>query len=216
MPQKVLITGGSGFIGSNLVNFLVKKKYKIINLDILNYASILDKYKNFTKNKDYIFYKKNINQGEFIEKIFSKNKIDGIFNLASNSHVDRSIDSPVNFIKQNIFCNLKFIDQINFFVKKKKFSGKFINISTDEVYGNVIGKASTEDFPLLPNSPYSASKASIEHILRSYNMTFKMPFINVRCCNNYGPYQFPEKFIPTIIISILNKKKNSSLWQWSK
>ena len=207
MSQKVLITGGSGFIGSNLVNFLVKKKYKIINLDILNYASIQDKYKNFTKNKNYIFYKKNINQSEFIEKIFSKNKIAGIFNLASNSHVDRSIDSPVNFIKQNIFSNLKFIDQINFLVKKKKFSGKFINISTDEVYGSINGKASTEDFPLLPNSPYSASKASIEHILRSYNMTFKMPFINVRCCNNYGPYQFPEKFIPTIIINILNKKK---------
>ena len=207
MPQKVLITGGSGFIGSNLVNFLVKKKYKIINLDILNYASIQDKYKNFTKNKNYIFYKKNINQSEFIEKIFSKNKIAGIFNLASNSHVDRSIDTPVNFIKQNIFSNLKFIDQINFLVKKKKFSGKFINISTDEVYGSISGKASTEDFPLLPNSPYSASKASIEHILRSYNMTFKMPFINVRCCNNYGPYQFPEKFIPTIIINILNKKK---------
>ncbi len=207
MSQKVLITGGSGFIGSNLVSFLIKKKYKIVNLDILNYASILDKYKNFTKNKDYIFYKKNINQSEFIEKIFSKNKIAGIFNLASNSHVDRSIDSPVNFIKQNIFSNLKFIDQINFLIKKKKFSGKFINISTDEVYGSINDKASTEDFPLLPSSPYSASKASIEHILRSYNMTFKMPFINVRCCNNYGPYQFPEKFIPTIIINILNKKK---------
>ena len=207
MPKKILITGGSGFIGSNLVNFLIKKKYQIINLDILNYASILDKYKNFTKNKNYVFYKKNINQSEFIEKIFSKNKIDGIFNLASNSHVDRSIDSPVNFIKDNILNNLKFIDQINFLIKNKKFSGKFINVSTDEVYGSIHGKASTEDFPLLPNSPYSASKASVEHILRSYNMTFKMPFSNVRCCNNYGPYQFPEKFIPTIIINILNKKK---------
>ena len=207
MRKKILVTGGSGFIGSNLVNFLLKKRYKVINIDSLNYASIPEKYKDFTKNKNYFFYKKNIKESKFIEKIFYKNKIDCIFNLASNSHVDRSIDRPFDFIKENILCNLKFIDQINFLIKKKIFHGKFINISTDEVYGSIAGKASSENFPLLPNSPYSASKASVEHILRSYNMTYKMPFINVRCCNNYGPFQFPEKFIPTIIINTLNQKK---------
>ena len=207
MSKTILITGGSGFIGSNLVKVLLEKKYKVKNLDILNYASTPDKYKEFTNNKNYYFFKKNINQENFIEKIFKKNKIDGIFNLAAHSHVDRSIDSPVNFIQENIFSSLKFIDQINHLIKTKKFSGKFINISTDEVYGSIHGKPSSENFPLLPNSPYSASKAAIELILRSYNMTFKMPYINIRCCNNYGPYQFPEKFIPTIILSILNKKK---------
>lgn len=209
MSKKILVTGGSGFIGSNLVNLLLINNYKVINLDIINYSSTPDKYKDFTNNKNYKFYKKNIGNSKFIEKIFTENKIDGVFNLASHSHVDRSIDNPVRFIKENIFSNLKFIDQINLLNKKKKFLGKFINISTDEVYGNVQGKASSENFPLLPNSPYSASKASIEHILRAYNMTFKMPFINIRCCNNYGPYQFTEKFIPTIIINILNKKKVS-------
>ena len=207
MYKVFLITGGSGFIGSNLVNFLLKKKHKVINLDKINYASTPDKYKHFTKDKNYKFYKKDINQSQFIQRIFKENKIDGIFNLASNTHVDRSIDNPVNFIKENIFSNLEFIDQINFLHKKNFFSGKFINISTDEVYGSVNGKASSETFLLRPNSPYSASKASIEHILRSYNKTFKMPFINVRSCNNYGPYQFPEKFIPTIILNILNKKE---------
>ena len=207
MYKKFLITGGSGFIGSNLVNFLLKKKHKVINLDKMNYASTPDKYKYFTKNKNYRFYNKDINQSQFVQKIFRENKIDGIFNLASQTHVDRSIDNPVNFIKENIFSNLEFIDQINFLYKKNFFSGKFVNISTDEVYGSVHGKASSENFLLRPNSPYSASKASIEHILRAYNMTFEMPFMNVRSCNNYGPYQFPEKFIPTIILNILNKKK---------
>ena len=207
MNKKVLVTGGSGFIGSNFISALIKKKYSVINLDYLSYASTPDKFKNFYKNKNYKFIKNNIKSDKTVEKIFKNNKIDGIFNFASQSHVDRSISSPKKFIIENISSNLSFIDQINFFYKKKFFSGKLINISTDEVYGNVEGTASDELFPLLPNSPYASSKASVDLILRSYNKTFGLPFINLRCCNNYGPFQFPEKFIPTIILNLMKGKK---------
>ena len=207
MNNKVLVTGGSGFIGSNFISTLIKKKYFVINLDYLSYASTPDKFKNFYKNTSYKFIKNNIKNNKTVEKIFKENKIDGIFNFASQSHVDRSINSPKKFIMENISSNLSFIDQINFFSKKKIFNGRLINISTDEVYGNVEGNASNEYFPLLPNSPYASSKASVDLILRSYNKTFGLPFINLRCCNNYGPFQFPEKFIPTIILNLMNGKK---------
>ena len=204
MNKKIIVTGGSGFIGSNLIHNLIKKKYIILNLDCLNYASVPDKFKPFVNSKNYKLYKYNINNKLIVQNILKKNKIDGIINLASLSHVDRSINTPEKFILQNISTNLSFIEEVNFYKKKNIFNGKFINISTDEVYGSIDKIASDENFPLMPNSPYSASKASVDHILRAYNQTYDFPFINIRCCYNYGPFQFPEKFIPTIILNLLN------------
>ena len=205
--KKILITGGSGFIGTNLINFFLKKKFKIINLDLLSYASTPDKFKDFYKNKNYILVKGNIGDKQKVENILKKNDIYAIFNLASYTHVDRSIENPKEFIKQNFMSNIEFINTINFSMNKNLFKGKFINISTDEVYGSVLKNPSKENSPLEPNSPYSASKASVDLVLRAYNKTFNLPFINVRCCNNYGPYQFSEKFIPTIINCIFQNKK---------
>ncbi len=206
--KKILITGGSGFIGTNLINFLLKeKKFKIFNLDIFSYASTPDKFKEYYKNKNYFFIKGNIGNTSLVEKIIKKNNFEVIFNLAAYSHVDKSIDEPKTFIKNNILSNLNFIDLIYLCTKNNKFNGKFINISTDEVYGSNLKNPSNEESCLNPNSPYSASKASIDHIIRSYNKTFKLPYINVRCCNNFGPYQFSEKFIPTIITNIFANKK---------
>lgn len=204
--KKVLITGGSGFIGSNLVRYFLNKNFKVINLDLLTYASTPDRFKNFCNNKRYKFIRGDIGDYKKVEKIMKQNYFSGIFNLASMSHVDRSIDSPKNFIKKNIFSNLEFIDLINYLYSKKNFKGKFVNVSTDEVYGSV-EKSINEKANLQPNSPYSASKASIDLIIRAYNKTFNFPFINVRSCNNYGYFQFSEKFIPTIINCIFNDKK---------
>lgn len=207
MKDKILVTGGSGFIGTNFIKFLLKKKYNVINLDYQSYSSVPEKFKDYSKKNSYFLIKKNIKDNKVVHNIFKKNNIIGVFNFASQSHVDRSINNSKNFILENITSSLIFIDHINFLRKKEIFFGKFINISTDEVYGCVSRLPSDETFPMLPNSPYAASKACVDHFLRAYNKTFGMPFINIRCCNNYGPYQFPEKFIPTIILSLLENKK---------
>ena len=207
MVKKILITGGSGFIGSNLVNHLLDKKYKVINIDKLNYSSTPDKFKDFTKNNNYKFINADIADQKKLYLILKKHKPKVIFNLAAATHVDRSIDTPVNFISNNILSSLNLVETVRKIYSKKylkKF--KLIHISTDEVYGNILDKPSDEDRSYKPNSPYAASKASVDHILRSYKKTYNLPIIIANCCNNYGPYQFPEKFIPTAIISLLNKK----------
>jgi len=214
--KKVVVTGGSGFIGSNLVKYLLKKKYFVINIDKLSYSANPYNTKNLNKNKNYIFFKTDLNNKKKITKILKKYKPGGIFNLAAETHVDRSIDSPKNFIHSNILGTYNLLESILDYKKKIKL----IHVSTDEVYGDIIKGRSDEKFPYNPSSPYSSSKASADHLVKAYIRTYKIQAIISNCCNNYGPNQFPEKLIPKLIFNIINNKplpiyakgKNSREW----
>jgi dTDP-glucose 4,6-dehydratase len=199
--KTVLVTGGLGFIGSNLIKILNKKKYFVINIDKVSYAS---NYRNISKNiKNYKFYKLNINSKYLITKILKRYSPSIIFNVAAETHVDRSIDGPKEFIKSNILGVFNLLEAIR--VYKKKI--KLIHISTDEVYGDIKkNKKSKELDAYNPSSPYAASKASSDLIIKSYIRTYKLPAIITNCCNNFGPNQYPEKLIPTIIYKIINKE----------
>ena len=203
--KKIIVTGGSGFIGSNLVNYLVKKKYFVINIDKLTYSSNTYKKRDL-KRGNYKFFKLDINEQTKLKNIIKKYKPICIFNLAAETHVDRSIDSPYQFIHSNILGTYNILEAIRENNKKSSNKIKLIHISTDEVYGDIKKKKSDEKFPYNPSSPYSASKASADHLIRSYARTYKLPVIISNCCNNYGPYQFPEKLIPKIISNIFNNK----------
>ena len=198
--KKIIITGGLGFIGSNLINIL-QKKYFIINVDKVTYAS---NFKNIDPNiKNYKFYKQDINNKNFIKKILEKYNPSIIFNLAAETHVDRSIDGPKKFVDSNILGVFNLLEIIR--NHKKKI--KLIHISTDEVYGDIKKNyKSKEEDAYNPSSPYSASKASGDLLIKSYIRTYKIPAIITNCCNNFGPNQYPEKLIPTIIYNIINKK----------
>ena len=204
--KKIIVTGGSGFIGINLVNFLLKKKYFIINIDKLTYSSNNLAHKD--KNKKYYkFHKLDINNKKKLVNIIQKYKPVAIFNLAAETHVDRSIDGPKNFIDTNIHGVFNLLEALRF-LKKKNIKIKLIHISTDEVYGDIKGnKRSDEKYPYQPSSPYSASKASADHLVKSYIKTYKINAVISNCCNNYGPYQFPEKLIPKMILNIFNNKE---------
>jgi len=214
--KKVIVTGGSGFIGSNFVKYLLKKKYFVINIDKLSYSANPYNTKNLNKNKNYIFFRVDLNNKKKITKILKKYKPDGIFNLAAETHVDRSIDKPKNFIHSNILGTYNLLQSILSYKKKIKL----IHISTDEVYGDIITGRSDEKFPYNPSSPYSSSKASADLLIKAYIRTYKIPAIITNCCNNYGPNQFPEKLIPKMIFNIMNNKplpiygsgKNSREW----
>jgi dTDP-glucose 4,6-dehydratase len=197
--KKIIITGGLGFIGSNLINIL-QKKYFIINVDKVTYAS---NFKNIDPNiKNYKFYKQDINNKNFINKILEKYNPSIIFNLAAETHVDRSIDGPKKFVESNILGVFNLLESIRNYKKKIKL----IHISTDEVYGDIKKNyKSKEEDAYNPSSPYSASKASGDLLIKSYIRTYKIPAIITNCCNNFGPNQYPEKLIPTIIYNILNK-----------
>ena len=214
--KKVIVTGGAGFIGSNLVKYLLKKKYFVINIDKLSYSANPYNLKNLYKNKNYTFFKVDLNNKKKIVKILKKYKPEGIFNLAAETHVDRSIDEPKNFIFSNILGTYNLLESIVSYKKKIKL----IHVSTDEVYGDLIKGRSDEKFPYNPSSPYSSSKASADHLIKAYVRTYKIQAIVTNCCNNYGPNQFPEKLIPKLIFNIINsralpiyaKGKNSREW----
>ena len=221
MKIKVIVTGGLGFIGSNLIELLIKKKYFVINIDCNTYSSNYYNTKDYKKN--YKFIKCNINNKKKIFNILSKYKPAAIFNLAAETHVDRSIDNPKAFIDSNILGVFNLLEAFRKF-HKKNINSKLIHISTDEVYGDILIGRSNENFTYKPSSPYSASKASSDHLVYSYFRTYKLPVIITNCSNNYGPKQHPEKLVPKLIYNILNNKplpiygkgKNSREWIYVK
>ena len=203
--EKVIVTGGSGFIGSNLIKYLLQKKFFVINIDKSQYSE--NSYNLNMIKKNYIFFKLDINNKNQLIKIINKFKPDGIFNLAAETHVDRSIDNPESFIKSNIFGVYNLLESIRDYKKRSKKKIRLIHVSTDEVYGDISGTLrSDEKFSYNPSSPYAASKASSDHLIKSYIRTFKIDASISNCCNNYGPGQFPEKLIPTLFYNIINNK----------
>ena len=201
--KKIIVTGGLGFIGSNLIDLLIKKKFFVINIDKISYSSNFYNTKEFKSSKKYKFIKCNIGEIKF-KKILFKYKPACVFNLAAETHVDRSIDNPENFIQSNIVGVYNLLESFKQY--SKKFKSKLIHVSTDEVYGDITKGRTSETYPYKPSSPYAASKASSDHLVSSYIRTYNIPAIITNCSNNYGPKQHPEKLIPKLIYNILNNK----------
>ncbi|MBN8836620.1 MAG: dTDP-glucose 4,6-dehydratase [Sphingobacteriia bacterium] len=209
MSKKILITGGAGFIGSHVVRLFVTKypEYTIINLDALTYAGNLENLKDVEGAPNYLFEKINLLDAEALKNVFDKHDITDVIHLAAESHVDRSIVSPLDFVYTNVIGTVNLLH-----AAKTKWAADyskhlFYHISTDEVYG-ALGETGffTETTPYHPNSPYSASKASSDHFVRAYAETYHLQTVVSNCSNNYGPYHFPEKLIPLFINNIINKK----------
>ena len=203
--KKVVVTGGYGFIGSNLIRLLLKKNYFVINIDKISYSSNFYNLRNI-ETKNYVFIKTDINNKYAIFRAIKKYKPAIIFNLAAKTHVDRSIDGPKPFIDSNINGVFNLLECIRAHNKKYTTQIKLIHISTDEVYGDIVDtrKRADESYKFKPSSPYAASKASADHLVNSYVRTYNFPAIITNCSNNYGPRQFPEKMIPRLIFNILN------------
>ena len=207
--KNILITGGAGFIGSHVVRLMVNKypQYNIINIDALTYAGNLENLKDVELKRNYLFKKIDITDAKMIGRLFSTEKIDGVIHLAAESHVDRSISNPLEFIQTNVLGTVNLLNAARLEWKDKMDGKKFYHISTDEVYGSLGTEGLfTEETPYDPRSPYSASKASSDHLARAYFHTYGLPVVISNCSNNYGGNQFPEKLIPLAINNIKNNK----------
>jgi dTDP-glucose 4,6-dehydratase len=207
--KTILITGGAGFIGSHLIRFMLNKypDYKIINLDSLTYAGNLENLRDVEDKLNYSFIKADINDADAIQKVFDDHDISGVIHLAAESHVDRSISNPTEFIHTNIVGTVNLLNAARYHWKDNYEGSLFYHVSTDEVYGS-LGETGlfTETTAYDPRSPYSASKASSDHLVRAWHHTFKLPVVISNCSNNYGGYQFPEKLIPLMINNIKHNK----------
>ena len=201
--KKIIVTGGLGFIGSNLIELLIKKNFSVINIDKISYSSNFYNLKEYNNSNKYKFIRCNISERKF-KKILFEYKPICIFNLAAETHVDRSIDNPEHFIQSNIVGVYKLLEYFKEY--SQRFNSRLIHISTDEVYGDILKGRTSEKYPYNPSSPYAASKAASDHLVQSYVRTYKIPAIITNCSNNYGPKQHPEKLIPKLIYNILNNK----------
>ena len=208
--EKIIVTGGMGFIGSNLVRELISQNYKVLNIDIVTTSSTEETLKDLKNNLLYSFARVDIRNYEDLRNIIEEFSPDKIFHLAAESHVDNSIDTPKIFFDTNIMGTFNLIDiSKNYWIRKNKFKNfRLIHISTDEVYGDLGNSESpfNEETRYSPSSPYAASKASSDHLVRAWHRTYGLPSIVTNCSNNYGPYQFPEKLIPHMILNALQGK----------
>ena len=203
--KNILVTGGAGFIGSNFINYILssRKDFFIVNLDKLTYAGNLENLKNCESNKNYLFIRGDVVNAELVNYIFEKYEIKYVINFAAESHVDRSISGSEIFFRTNVIGTNVLLEASRRFKVER-----FLQISTDEVYGSLGPKGLfTENTPLSPNSPYSASKAAADMMVQAFHHTYGLPTLITRCSNNYGPLQFPEKLIPLMIINTLQNKK---------